>query len=82
MLSWDDEATDEQEAIDVTFEITAVDRWGQRSESSDSVHVTHPGSEGPVCSIVGRRGDATWMLFLLAAGGLLAARRRRSGGQS
>lgn len=43
VVTWNDEAKDNQESLDYDIAVTAVDRWGQESEDSDTVEVEHPG---------------------------------------
>lgn len=70
LLTWSDEAKDNQERLDFDLAVTAVDRWGQESEDSDIVEVEHPG--GAFRSSV----PGTVLLLLAALFGLGARRLR------
>jgi hypothetical protein len=56
--TWIDGDTDKQEEFDFTADVVAVDKWGRRSDSSQRLHVRHPGRSDAVCSIV-RAGSSS-----------------------
>jgi len=73
LFVWIDGATDEQEPLDFTLDITPVDRAGLEGGAA-RVRVKHPGSDG--CGL-GRSPSSGSLALLLAALMLLGARRRR-----
>lgn len=91
-LVWADGASNDQEAIDLTLELIAIDQSGNQSQPT-YVDVTHPGGTGtcgvdPVdpddpndpdsagCAISVRSGQSGWGALGLVMLGLLLLRRR------
>jgi hypothetical protein len=75
-LDWGDGATDDQEPIDFTLEVIAIDRAGNES-APQTVRVAD--DSGAACAIAGggpRRPPFAWFVGL-ALTGVLVARRRR-----
>ena len=68
-LNWIDEATKEQEPIEATLQILAVDEAGNVSAEPLAVEISDPGRSGGCASVP---SASAWALL-----GLLALRRRR-----
>jgi MYXO-CTERM domain-containing protein len=83
VLVWTDGATDDQEPLDFTLAVVAVDLAGNESAPTE-VHVTDPGSEAvalPPCGAIAQGSgcvDASAAGALLGFGALGGLRRRRS----
>lgn len=73
---WIDGGTDDQEAVDFSLEITAVDGAGNES-APQTVRVQHGGSGGG-CGLTARRAGRSLPLPFAVALIALAARRRRA----
>jgi len=77
-LGWSDDAEDEQESVDFTVVLIAVDAAGNESAPSDEIHIRHGGRD-PGCAVDGGgRRTPTAAVIALASLGLLVARRRSS----
>lgn len=53
IFAWTDGATDDQEAFDFRVEVTAVDPYGQRSEPSEPLRISHAGNLKEDCATPG-----------------------------
>jgi len=74
-FSWDDGATDDQDDIDFTLSVVAIDAAGNES-APQTVRVSdHPGFG---CAIARRRSDRDALVCLVVAAVTLATRRRRT----
>jgi hypothetical protein len=64
-LHWADGASDEQESLDLTVTITAVDRDGNRSPASEPVRISDAAGEGCTVHRVSQRRalDLSWLLL-------------------
>lgn len=79
VISWIDGAADEQEPVDFTLTIAAVDRSGNEGPATE-VHVFDPGSSAAAgCQLAG--GANGWDLSLIAPVALWLAYRRRQARQ-
>ena len=88
-LNWDDGATDDQEPIDFTLKVVAIDKAGNES-APQTVRVSD--DAGSACAVAGgspERQPIAWFVGLALTGVLLARRRRperiggsREGGDS
>lgn len=72
-LNWSDGDTDDQEPIDLTIEIQAIDLAGNLGTRSDPITIQHPGSGG--CSTAAHNTLEAWMCLLAVS---LAVLRRKS----
>ena len=74
-LNWDDGATDDQESIDFTLQLVAIDRAGNES-APQTLRVT---DDTGGCAVAGQRAPYRGLAFAMVAALLLAARgpRRR-----
>lgn len=72
-LNWSDGDTDDQEPIDLTIEIQAVDLAGNLGARSDPITIRHPGSGG--CATAAHNTVEAWMCLLAVS--LVYLRRRR-----
>lgn len=77
---WADGERDDQETLDFTLTLRAVDRAGNEGPATE-VRIRHGGSEEG-CRVAGRGVDLSWWLIVAALGcvGLRARARRVSGG--
>jgi hypothetical protein len=73
-FSWDDGATDDQEDIDFTLSVVALDTAGNESAPQMVTVSDHPGFG---CAIARRRSGRDALACLVVAAVILAARRRR-----
>jgi len=72
-LHWIDGRTDDQEPIDLTIAIQAIDLAGNLGARSDPVTIRHPGSGG--CATAAHNTLEAWMCLLAVS--LVYLRRRR-----
>lgn len=75
-LRWIDGSTDDQEAIDFTITLTAIDRAGNQGPESDPIRIHHTGSR--LGCRVARGGDVSFALVLGAMLCLRRSMRRRA----
>ncbi len=79
-FAWEDGATNDQEAVDFTVTISAVDEAGNQGPASEPIHVTDAGGSSG-CSATAARASA-WpgALLLALALGVLRRRQRKASG--
>jgi hypothetical protein len=75
-VPWDDDATSDQEAFDVTFAVVAIDRAGNES-APQMFRAQHAGTGGG-CGVAGRRGPSPGVVTFALLAGLAVTLRRRS----
>jgi len=74
-FAWDDGATDDQEDIDFTLSVVAIDAAGNES-APQTVRVSdHPGFG---CAVARRRSTRDGLACVVVAAAILATRRRRA----
>ncbi len=70
--AWSDGAEDKQESFRFETKVTAIDKWGRKSEPSEPVVVSHPGT-GP-CGGGSGSNQAALIVFSLSVLGLFRER--------
>jgi len=74
-VSWNDGASGDQEAFDVTFAVVAIDRAG--NESAPRTFRAQHGGTGGGCRIAGRRGSVVGLIAFALLAGFAGTRRGR-----
>ena len=75
VLSWIDGATDEQESVEFSIQITPMDKAGNLGATSAPIRVADPGSDGG-CHQSGNRAAGNTIVWFMLGGAILIVRRR------